>query len=107
MLYFKISEENWSGVFWQFVNRWIPNGYKTIKIKPPTLTSSDVLQAIKSLSSTFKDALQQSKDQGFIMLPKVLPHLKEAVEVTNRFAILNLSKPFDSLPHFLLNNLLS
>lgn len=84
MLCFKISEKNWSGFLWQLLNQWIPNGDKTIKIIPPTLTSSDVLQAIKCLSSNFKDALQQSRDQDFFMLPKILPHLKEAVEVTNR-----------------------
>ena len=84
MLCFKLSEENWSGFLWQLLNQWIPNRDKTIKIIPPTLTSSDVLQAIKCLSSNFKDALQQSRDQDFIMLPKILPHLKEAVEVTNR-----------------------
>ena len=84
MLCFKISEENWSGFFWHLINQRIPNGEKTIKIIPPTLTTSDVLQAIKSLSSNFKDALQQSRDQDFILFPKILPHLKEAVEVTNR-----------------------
>ena len=87
MLCFKISEENRYGFFGQLVNQRIPNGDKTIKIIPPTLTTSDVLQAIKSLSSNFKDALQQSRDQDFILLPKILPHLKEAVEVTNRLVI--------------------
>ena len=87
MLCFKISEENWSGFFRQLVKQWIPNGNKAIKVIPPTLTSSDVLQAIKCLSSNFKDALQQSRDQDFIMLPKILPHLKEAVEVTNKLVI--------------------
>ena len=87
MLCFKISEENWSGFFWQLVNQWIPHGDKTIKIIPPTLTPSDVLQAIKCLSSNFKDVLQQSRDQDFTMLPKILSHLKEAVEVTNRLII--------------------
>ena len=87
MLCFKISEENWSGFFRQLLNQWIPNGNKAIKIIRPTLTSSDILQAIKCLSSNFKDALQQSRDQDFIMLPKILPHLKEAVEVTNRLII--------------------
>ena len=87
MLCFKISEENWSDLFRQLVNQLIPSGDKTIKIIPPTLTSSDVLHAIKCLSSNLKDALQQSRDQDFIMLPKILPHLKEAVEVTNRLII--------------------
>ena len=87
MLCFKISEENWSGFFRQLVNQWIPHGNKAIKVIPPTLTSSDILQAIKCLSSNFKDALQQSRDQDFIMLPKILPHLKEAVEVTNKLVI--------------------
>ena len=87
MLCFKISEENRYGFFWQLVNQRIPSGDKTMKIIPPTLTTSDVLQAIKSLSSNFKDALQQSRDQDFILLPKILPHLKEAVEVTNRLVI--------------------
>ena len=87
MLCFKISEENWSGFFWQLVNQWIPNGDNAVKVIPPTLTSSDVLQAIKCLSSYFKDARQQSRDQDCIMLPKILPHLKEAVEVTNRLLI--------------------
>ena len=88
MLCFKISEENWPGFFRQLVNHLIPNGNKkAVKVIPPTLTSSDVLQAIKCLSSNFKDALQQSRDQDFIMLPKILPHLKEAVEVTNKLVI--------------------
>ena len=87
MLCFKISAENSSGFFWLLVKQWIPNGGKTIKIIPPTLTSSDVLQAIKCLSSNFKDALQQSRDEDFILLPKTLPHLKEAVEVTIRLVI--------------------
>ena len=87
MLCFKISEENWSGFYRQLVNQWIPSGKKVIKVIPPTLTSSDVLQAIKCLSSNFKDALQQSRDQDFIILPQILPHLKEAVKVTNKLVI--------------------
>lgn len=56
---------------------------ETNKIIPPTLSASDVLQAIKCLSSNCKEPLQQRRDQDFIMLHKILPHLKTAMEVIN------------------------
>lgn len=96
MFCFKFSEETWPGFFWQLVKQ--GTGLirdETNKIIPPTLSASDVLQAIKCLSSNCKEPLQQRRDQDFIMLHKILPHLKTAMEVIN-LLIVHLSKAFDS-----------
>ena len=76
-----ISEETWTGFFWQLVSQFGSVRNKTNSISPPTLSSHDISQVIKCLGSICKDALQRSRDEDFIKLRFMLPHLKEAVEV--------------------------
>ena len=73
-----ISEETWTGFFWQLVRQ---KDKQTNRISPPTLSSYDIAQVIKCLASICKDALQRSRDEDFIKLRFILPHLKEVVEV--------------------------
>lgn len=96
MLCFTFSEEIWPSFFWQLVKQGTDLiRDETNKITPPILSASDVLQAIKCLSNNCKDPLQQRRDKDFIILHKILPHLKTAMEVIN-LLIVHLSKAFDS-----------
>jgi len=103
MLCFKFSEETWPGFFWQLGKQGTSLiRDETNKIIPPTLSASDVLQAIKCLSSNCKEPLQQRRDQDFIMLHKILPHLKTAMEV-RLLTVLFWSKSLHALLKFYVN----
>ena len=80
-----VSEKSWYDYLRQ---RLIPETRKTDAKIPPTLSALDISQTIEWFSKNCKDALERSRDEDFVKLRFVSPHLKEAVEVTGRLQVL-------------------
>ncbi|KAJ7391294.1 hypothetical protein OS493_019426 [Desmophyllum pertusum] len=72
------TDQTWMDVF-------RGNGVKNIET--PTLSRADVSQVIECLSSVCKDALQRCRDEDFVMLRSILPHLKEAVQLGSKLTV--------------------
>ena len=70
---------------------------KPRNINTLTLSCLDVSRVIKCLGDVCKNALQNNRDKDFKLLRFVLPHLKEAVKVWTKTAILVITNYWSDL----------